>query len=76
MEPSSTDEYLTVAEIADLLKVNQQTVRNWIDDGALAAVRVGATLPSSLRLMVTAGRPRIVRPLSSLGTDRAVAPSR
>ena len=42
MEPTSTDEYLTVAEIADLLKVNQQTVRNWIDDGALAAVRVGA----------------------------------
>jgi hypothetical protein len=30
MEPTSTDEYLTVAEIADLLKVNQQSVRNWI----------------------------------------------
>jgi hypothetical protein len=25
MEPTSTDEYLTVAEIADLLKVNQQS---------------------------------------------------
>jgi excisionase family DNA binding protein len=34
--------YLTVAEIAALLKVNQQTVRNWIDRGELAAVRVGS----------------------------------
>jgi excisionase family DNA binding protein len=34
--------YLTVAEISTLLKVNQQTVRNWIDRGELHAVRVGA----------------------------------
>jgi excisionase family DNA binding protein len=33
--------FLTVTEIADLLKVNQQTVRNWIDRGALRVVRVG-----------------------------------
>lgn len=33
---------LTVAEIADLLKVNPQTVRNWIDRGELPAVRVGS----------------------------------
>jgi len=31
-----------VAEIAALLKVNQQTVRNWIDRGELASVRAGA----------------------------------
>jgi excisionase family DNA binding protein len=30
-----------VAEVADLLKLNQQTVRNWIDQGSLPAVKVG-----------------------------------
>ena len=35
------DEFLTVAEVAELLKLNQQTVRNWIDQGSLPAVRVG-----------------------------------
>ena len=33
---------MTVNEIAQILKLNPQTVRNWIDDGQLAAVRVGA----------------------------------
>jgi excisionase family DNA binding protein len=33
--------YLTVYEIAELLRVNQQTVRNWIDIGELTAIRVG-----------------------------------
>ncbi len=35
------DEFLTVAEVASILKLNQQTVRNWIDAGQLPAVRVG-----------------------------------
>jgi excisionase family DNA binding protein len=35
------DPFLTVAEVAALLKLNQQTVRNWIDQGSLPAVRVG-----------------------------------
>jgi excisionase family DNA binding protein len=35
------DSFLTVAEVAELLKLNQQTVRNWIDAGDLPAVRVG-----------------------------------
>lgn len=35
------EEYLTVAEVAALLKLNQQTVRNWIDASSLPAVRVG-----------------------------------
>jgi excisionase family DNA binding protein len=35
------DEFLTVAEVAKLLKLNQQTVRNMIDRGELGAVRVG-----------------------------------
>lgn len=33
--------YLTVAEVAETLKLNQQTVRNWIDAGTLPALRVG-----------------------------------
>jgi excisionase family DNA binding protein len=36
------DELLTVSEVAEMLKVNQQTVRNWIDRGELSAVRVGS----------------------------------
>ena len=35
------DLFLTVAEVAELLKLNQQTVRNWIDAGSLPAIRVG-----------------------------------
>ena len=35
------DEFLTVADVAELLKLNQQTVRNWIDQGSLPALRVG-----------------------------------
>jgi excisionase family DNA binding protein len=30
-----------VAEVAATLKLNQQTVRNWIDQGSLPALRVG-----------------------------------
>jgi excisionase family DNA binding protein len=35
------ESFLTVAEVAETLKLNQQTVRNWIDQGALPALRVG-----------------------------------
>jgi excisionase family DNA binding protein len=38
---ASRDEFLTVAEIAGILKLNQQTVRNWIDQGSLPALHVG-----------------------------------
>jgi excisionase family DNA binding protein len=41
MTASWDDEYLTVAEIAEHLKLNQQTLRNWIELGSLPAVRVG-----------------------------------
>jgi excisionase family DNA binding protein len=37
----SADSFLTVADVASLLKLNQQTVRNWIDQGSLPAVRIG-----------------------------------
>lgn len=35
------ESFLTVAEVAELLKLNQQTVRNWIDQGSLPAIRMG-----------------------------------
>ena len=42
METNGAEEsFLTVAEVAELLKLNQQTVRNWIDAGALPALKVG-----------------------------------
>jgi excisionase family DNA binding protein len=34
-------DYLTVNEIAQILKLNPQTVRNWIDRGELPALHVG-----------------------------------
>ena len=38
---ASGDEFLTVADIAEILKLNPQTVRNWIDQGSLPALHVG-----------------------------------
>ncbi|HET9094920.1 MAG TPA: helix-turn-helix domain-containing protein [Solirubrobacteraceae bacterium] len=35
------ESFLTVAEVADVLRLNPQTVRNWIDAGSLPAVRIG-----------------------------------
>ncbi len=35
------DELLTVSDVAALLKLNEQTVRNWIDGGKLPAIRIG-----------------------------------
>lgn len=35
------ESFLTVAEVAEMLRLNQQTVRNWIDAGTLPAIRVG-----------------------------------
>lgn len=35
------DAFLTVAEIASILKLNPQTVRNWIDAGRLPAHHLG-----------------------------------
>jgi excisionase family DNA binding protein len=41
ISPEPEDSFLTVAEVAEMLKLNQQTVRNWIDQGSLPALRVG-----------------------------------
>jgi excisionase family DNA binding protein len=40
-QPEPENSFLTVAEVAGMLKLNQQTVRNWIDQGSLPALRVG-----------------------------------
>jgi len=40
-QSDAPDTFLTVAEVAGILKLNQQTVRNWIDQGSLPALRVG-----------------------------------
>jgi excisionase family DNA binding protein len=39
--PPSADSLLTVDDIAQILKLNPQTVRNWIDQGYLGAIRIG-----------------------------------
>jgi excisionase family DNA binding protein len=36
--PDVDDGFLTVAEVAAILKLDQQTIRNWIDAGSLAAL--------------------------------------
>ena len=41
LQNGESEEFLTVAEVAEMLKLNQQTVRNWIDQGSLPALRVG-----------------------------------
>ncbi|GAA6202552.1 helix-turn-helix domain-containing protein [Aquicoccus sp. SU-CL01552] len=35
------EQYQTVKEVADLLKVNEATVRGWIKDGDLRAIEIG-----------------------------------
>ena len=35
------EDFMTVAEVATVLKLNQQTVRNWIDQGKLPALHIG-----------------------------------
>lgn len=56
------DTFLTVAEVAKLLKLNEQTIRNWIDRGELAAVRLGPRRVrirrSELDRFITAGETR------------------
>ena len=48
-----------MAEVAELLKLNQQTVRNWIDQGSLPALKVGRRVRirrSDLERMLDQGR--------------------
>jgi excisionase family DNA binding protein len=63
---SSEDSFLTVADVAEMLKLNQQTVRNWIDQGSLPALRVGRRVRirrSDLERLLEEGR--TARPASA-----------
>ncbi len=64
------DEFLTAAEVAELPKLNPQTVRNHIDRGLLPAVGVG---PRRVRIR-RADRDQILAKGSSGG--QAEAPGR
>jgi excisionase family DNA binding protein len=46
---TAEDEFLTVTDIARILKLNQQTVRNMIDRGELPAYHVGRRVRVSRR---------------------------
>ena len=67
------DEFLTVADIANRLKLNQQTIYNWIDRGQLPAVRVGArrvrVRRSDLDALLAAGETQ-ARSGSTMAKDR------
>jgi excisionase family DNA binding protein len=71
MEPQNTEEsFLTVAEVAELLKLNQQTVRNWIDAGSLPALKVGRRVRirrSDLERKLEEGRTTAAPPTRSAG---------
>lgn len=71
------DHYRTVQEVADLLKVNEATVRRWIRDGELRAIDIGkgwriadADLSRFFRHHET--RPREIE--SDLGRERGPTP--
>ncbi|MGH9044103.1 MAG: helix-turn-helix domain-containing protein [Acidimicrobiales bacterium] len=40
-QPPDPGELLTVAEAAAMLKLDEQVIRNWINEGDLAAIRIG-----------------------------------
>ena len=68
------ESFLTVAEVAELLRLNQQTVRNWIDGGSLPAVRVGRRVRikrSDLNRIVEDGYQGSQAPASPISTPSA-----
>lgn len=40
-EKNNLPEYLTLKEVSDLLKVHENTLRNWDKNGTLKAIRIG-----------------------------------
>jgi excisionase family DNA binding protein len=73
MEASPGPEsFLTVADVAELLQLNQQTVRNWIDQGSLPALRVGRRVRirrSDLNKVLEAGSTVVARDAGPSGED-------
>jgi excisionase family DNA binding protein len=44
------EEYWTLDEVAERLKVNRRTVNRWIEDGSLGAIRFGAPPRGAIRI--------------------------
>ncbi len=44
------DELLTVPEVADMLRLNEQTVRRWLRDGTLPGFRIGHNRKAGWRM--------------------------
>ena len=63
---ASGDDVLTVADIARILRLNEPTVRNWIDQGSLPAFHVGRRVRvrrSDFEALLERGR-TVARPAS------------
>jgi hypothetical protein len=56
--PDVDDEFLTVAEVAAILKLNQQTIRNWTDQGSLPALCVAVACGSCAETSTSCRRRR------------------
>ena len=64
--------FLTVAEVAEMLKLNQQTVRNWIDQGSLPALRVGRRVRirrTDLERVLEQGSTAVAQPAAGPSAD-------
>ena len=49
-----TAQYLTIKEVAELLRVSDQTVRNYIKNGSLLAIKFGSSHRAPVRIHVDA----------------------
>jgi excisionase family DNA binding protein len=78
---STSSEYLTVSEAAELLRVSVSTIRRWIRDGTITAHRAGqrrllltrADVTSAMRTIQLAGNPtpQVVRFATAPPANRA-----
>jgi excisionase family DNA binding protein len=70
-------EFLTADEVAGLLKMNQQTIRNYIDPGVLPAVRIGerrVRIRRSVLEVIAAGETGGLREVATAEEPQAAAP--
>lgn len=42
--PMQEETLLTVAEVAEIMRVKDQTVRRWVRDGRIEVVKIGGTI--------------------------------
>lgn len=71
------ESFLTVSDVARLLQMNEQTVRNWIDRGELRAVRVGSrrvrVRREDLDAFIEAGSPTLPEGASDEQSEQAAS---